>query len=539
VNASDTTHLRILLLLPTARDASLTQAILEDNDLHAHACHDVADLRAQVAHGAGAVLVGEEALLSGGLAQALADLIEHQPPWSDLPVLLLTREGADSLVVGDAVAMLGNVTLLERPMRVSALLSALRSALRARLHQYEIQAHLLQLERARDAEATEARRKDEFLAMLAHELRNPLAPIRNALHVLSFDDSDPERRAALRATMGRQVDHMVRLVDDLLEASRMSHGRIQLDLHPLDLCDGLRSAIELSAPLIEAGCYKLEVDLPDQPLPLNGDPVRIAQVFGNLLNNAAKYGRPGGRIRVRAFRDDTHAVVRVEDDGIGIEPSVLPHVFELFTQGRADRNRLKDGLGIGLALVKQVVELHGGDVRVGSEGRGKGAEFVVRLPLGTQPVEGAAPAQAPDEARTPDDDAMRVLIVDDNTDSARTLALMVELLGMQHRVAHDGPTALSLARAFKPDVGLLDIGMPGMDGYELARALHDDPQHAGMVLIAITGWSRAQDQKQARAAGFADHFRKPADIVRLSALLDATRRNLPRTRHGMPASDAA
>ncbi|BCT91323.1 hypothetical protein LYSHEL_03470 [Lysobacter helvus] len=529
---------RVLLLLPTARDADITRTILEDNGLVGHVCRDAGELRAELALGAGAVLVGEELLQGEGVHAAVAEALDSQGAWSDLPVLILTGRGADSLAVGDAVAMLGNVTLLERPMRVTALLSALRTALRARARQYEIRDHLMALERARDAEAQAVRRKDEFLAMLAHELRNPLAPIRNALHVLSMDDADPERRAALRATMGRQVDHMVRLVDDLLEASRVSHGRIDLRRAVIDLREVLRNAVELSKPLVDAGCYTLRVDMPDVPLSVHADPVRLSQVFGNLLNNAAKYGRPGGRIWVRASAVGDAVVVEVADDGIGIESSVLPHVFELFTQGRRDRHRLQDGLGIGLALVKQLVEQHDGRVEVNSDGLDQGTRVLVRLPRLVQATPEAEEAQdlAP-VSRPLESEALRVLIVDDNEDAARTLALMVELLGMEYRIACDGETALEEAARFSPQVGLLDIGLPGMDGYELARRLRNDPRHAGTVLIAITGWAGAQDQQKTRALGFADHFRKPADITRLSALLEATRSNLQR-RAGAESSAA-
>jgi signal transduction histidine kinase/ActR/RegA family two-component response regulator len=494
--------------------------------LPCHVCRDANELREQLLLGTGVVLLGEELLKVDGVHASLAEALGVQGTWSDLPILILTGRGADSLAVGDAVAMLGNVTLLERPLRVSALLSALRTSLRARARQYEIRDHLDALERARDAEAQAVRRKDEFLAMLAHELRNPLAPIRNALHVLSMDDSNAQRRQVLRDTMSRQVDHMVRLMDDLMEASRVSRGRIELRRRAIDLRQAIRSALELSAPLIEAGCYRLRVDLPESPLTVDADPVRLTQIFGNLLNNAAKYGRPGGRIWVRAFADGDSAMVEVEDDGIGIDAGVLPHVFELFTQGARGRHRVQDGLGIGLALVKHLVEMHEGGVEVHSDGADRGTRVVVRLPC----VD--AVSDAPDThellplRRALGLGAMRVLVVDDNEDGARTLALLLELLGMDFRIACDGTRALALAADFEPHICLLDIGLPDMDGYELARRLHADPRHADAVLIAITGWAGAQDQQQARAAGFADHFRKPADITRLSALLEATRSKL-------------
>ncbi|MEG3193514.1 HAMP domain-containing sensor histidine kinase, partial [Lysobacter sp. D1-1-M9] len=278
-------HQRVLLLLSTTRDTELTRDLLARNDFVAHVCSDARELHLELARGAGAVMVAEEILSPSGAQAVLAQAIESQPRWSDLPVLLLTHGGANSTVVGDAVAMLNNVTLLERPLRVQALLSAVRTALRARNRQYEIQEHLRELEQAHDAEVMAVRRKDEFLAMLAHELRNPLAPISNALHVLEMDDSDPVRRATLRTMMKRQVVHMVRLVDDLLEASRLSRGMITLHRERMELCNAMRVAIEASRPQLDQGGYQLEVDLPETPLLVDADPVRIAQVFGNLLDN--------------------------------------------------------------------------------------------------------------------------------------------------------------------------------------------------------------------------------------------------------------
>jgi CheY-like chemotaxis protein/anti-sigma regulatory factor (Ser/Thr protein kinase) len=254
--------------------------------------------------------------------------------------------------------------------------------------------------------------------------------------------------------------------------------------------------------------------------------VRLTQVFGNLLNNAAKYGRPNGRILVHASAIGDAAVVEVVDDGIGIDPGMLPHVFELFTQGRRDRNRLQDGLGIGLALVKQLVELHDGRVEVHSDGTDKGTRVVVRLPCVADVPDSSEAKEVLPVPRPLGREALRVLIVDDNEDAARTLALMLELLGMDFRIASEGARALAVAAEFEPHVCLLDIGLPGMDGYELARRLRLDPRHAGAVLIAITGWAGEEDQEQTRAAGFADHFRKPADVTRLSALLEETRSSL-------------
>jgi two-component system, sensor histidine kinase len=519
----DLARQRVLLLLPTARDAELTHELLGRAAIASQICANPTQLQAELARGVGVMLIGEECLPGGG-AQVLAQFLDEQPRWSDLPVLVLTRGGADSVEAGDAIAMLGNVTLIERPLRVAALVSTVRTALRARNRQYEIESHLEQLEKARDAKTLAVRRKDEFLAMLAHELRNPLAPIRNALHVLSIDDSDPARRAALRSMMERQVDHMVRLVDDLLEASRLSRGMITLHPERIDLRNAVRSAIEQSRPLIDAGHYALQVDLPDTPIPVDADPVRVAQVVGNLLNNAAKYGRPGGHISVSLKHEGDNAQVQVDDDGIGIDDMLLPQVFDLFTQGERATHGVQDGLGIGLALVRTLVELHGGCVAAHSKGKGRGASFVVRLPLAVSAA-GTTTMQASVGNNTPRPhaEAFRVLVVDDNVDAANTLAMVLDTLDLERRVENDGVSALRAADEFMPHVVLLDIGMSGMDGYEVARRIRDNPRHAGVVLVAVTGWSHAPDRVRSRAAGFDHHIAKPVDIPALTMLIERIR----------------
>jgi signal transduction histidine kinase/ActR/RegA family two-component response regulator len=514
---------RVLMLLPTARDAALTHELLGRSGIDSHICASATELQVELARGVGVMLIGDECLPGGG-AQVLAQYLDDQPRWSDLPVLVLARGGVDSVEAGDAVAMLGNVTLLERPLRVAALVSAVHAASRARKRQYEIETHLRELEQARDAKTQAVKRKDEFLAMLAHELRNPLAPIRNALHVLSIDDNDPERRLLLRSMMERQVDHMVRLVDDLLEASRLSRGMITLHRERIDLRTAVRSAIEQSQPLIDAGRHSLRVELPEMPVPVDADPVRVAQVVGNLLNNAAKYGRQGGLIAVSLRLDGDAAKVQVDDDGIGIDDALLPQVFDLFTQGERATHGVQDGLGIGLALVRTLVELHGGSVAARSKGKGKGASFVVRLPLAASPV-ATTTMQAPtaNHGSRAHGEVFRALVVDDNVDAANTLAMVLDTLGVERRVENDGASALRAADEFMPHVILLDIGMSGMDGYEVARRIRDNPRHAGVVLVAVTGWSHAPDRMRSHAAGFDHHLAKPVDIPALLTLLDLIR----------------
>lgn len=520
--ADATVEQRVLLLLATTRDSALTRGLLSRNGIQSHACRSATELVDEIRRGCGAVLVSEETVAVAGALGMLAQAVEDQPHWSDLPVLLLTGSTLDSTVIGDAISLLSNVTLLERPLRVAALLSAVRSALRARSRQYEIRSHLARLERAHEAEVEAMQRKDEFLAMLAHELRNPLAPINNALHVLAMDDSDPARRAHLREMMTRQVHHMVRLVDDLLEASRLSRGMITLHTESLDLRTALQAIAESARPQIEARGCRLGVELPADPLPLQADPVRIAQVFGNLLNNAGKYGCDGGHVRLQARREGDAARVDVIDDGQGIDLQLLPRMFDLFTQGEGQSSGLREGLGIGLALVRSLVELHGGEVSAHSDGPDQGARFTVKLPLD---FAAARPDTAPPQpsVASPANGGLRVLVVDDNVDAAASLALVVESLGVEPRVAHSGAQALDIAREFGPQLVFLDIGMPEMDGYEVARRIIANHPHDTPVLAAVTGWNEPQDRERARAAGFAHHFAKPADLPRLARLVDQLR----------------
>jgi signal transduction histidine kinase/ActR/RegA family two-component response regulator len=506
---------RVLLLLGTGRDTKLTSELLDRNGIACLACQGVEQLRTEIDHGVGAVLIAEEHLAEGG-QDALRRVLEAQPAWSDLPILVLARPGADSATVGEALALLGNVSLLERPLRVAALVSVVRTALRARSRQYQIQANLETLERSRDAEALAVRRKDEFLAMLAHELRNPLAPIRTALYLLEQNDADPDRRHSLRATMQRQVDHLMRLVDDLLETSRISRGMIQLQRTQMDLKEALLRAAELSRPQLDSAGCTLEMHFDPLPIPIDADQIRIAQVFGNLLNNAARYGRPGGVVHLHAERTPEGALARVVDDGIGIDAEVLPHVFELFTQGPHAADTPRGGLGIGLALVRMLVEQHGGQVEAASEGLGKGAEFRVRLPLSTEARAGPV---AQDPVRRVIAKGLRLLVVDDNQDAVETLSMLLSTLGVEHRTANDGPGALALAERFRPRMVLLDIGMPGMDGYEVARRLRSQSRHEGVVLVALTGWGGEQDHERSQAAGFDHHLRKPADVNELLRLI--------------------
>ena len=364
------------------------------------------------------------------------------------------------------------------------------------------------------------RRKDEFLATLAHELRNPLAPIRNALYVLKDEPhADPARERA-RAMIERQVHHMIRLVDDLLDVSRVMRGKVQLKPERVDIGSAAAGAVETAQPLIDARRHTLTVDVPPEPLWVLADPVRLAQVISNLLTNAAKYTEPGGRIWLVVESAGSEAIVRVRDTGVGIVPDMVPQLFDLFVQAETTADRSQGGLGIGLTLVKRLVELHGGTVEAGSPGLGQGAEFTIRLPTlqgeggDRRHQDGAySPPPPPSSSR-----GRRVLVVDDHVDAADSLALLLRMEGHQVRVARNGPDALDAVRSERPDAILLDLGMPGMDGYEVARRLRQG-EGRNVFLIALTGWGQAEDRRRTREAGFDHHLVKPADPAELRKLL--------------------
>ncbi|MGH9767906.1 MAG: ATP-binding protein, partial [Blastocatellia bacterium] len=373
------------------------------------------------------------------------------------------------------------------------------------------------------------RRKDEFLAMLAHELRNPLAPIRNAVHILNRLDLSDERLEWSRGVIERQVEHLTRLVDDLLDVSRITQGKITLRKEKLDLMTVVGRALETSRPLIDARKHQLTVSLPSESVRLKGDLLRLAQVVSNLLNNAAKYTDEGGAIWLTAETDGEEVMLRVKDNGMGIPAEELPHIFDLFIQAERSLDRAQGGLGIGLTLVRSIVELHGGRVEAFSDGPGQGSEFVARLPLlAHAPREALGASRVGRVGRDVKTTAppvlskrRRVLVVDDNVDSAESLAVMLTLEGHEAMVAHDGPSAIELARAFQPQVALLDIGLPRMNGYEVARLLRKLPGGREMTLIALTGYGQVEDKQRSREAGFDHHLTKPVNYDTLMSLINS------------------
>jgi signal transduction histidine kinase/ActR/RegA family two-component response regulator len=678
---------RVLLLPATAADANLSRSILAEAGLDCRICRDFGEIADCMAEGGGGVILLTDELLPRLPTGALLEALATQPPWSDIPVVLLSAEGAAPGRSSWALEMLGNVTVLERPVRVTTLVSALRAAIRARLRQYELRRRMRDLtlaeaslrqqtERLRllwetgsvmlqtddpdemlhtvfqriaphfrlslyfHAMANEARtgfklstwhgideqtatriaglqhaalaarfdaeirlhadvgnlqtseeiaselaragleayvchplvaegrllgtlsfaglgrgpfdadeieflgticryltvaylrarlihqlrdtdrRKDEFLATLAHELRNPLAPLRNALQIIRLAQGDESTVEKARAMMDRQLHQMVRLIDDLLDVSRISRGKLALRKEAVELAGCIRNAVETARPLIEAAGHSLTLDLPDTPVWVNADPVRLAQVFSNLLNNAAKFTERGGRIWLEAVREQSQAVVEVRDNGIGIPASELPHIFDMFTQGDQSLEKSHGGLGIGLTLVKRLVEMHGGSVRATSEGTGHGAQFTVTLPMAVvlpKRMEKGEPMQ------TPAAFAGRVLVADDNHDAAESLSVVLRLMGSEVRTVHDGQQAVEEAALFHPDVILLDIGMPRLNGYEAARRIRREDWSARTVLVALTGWGQEEDKRRATEAGFDWHFTKPVNTAELHALMSGLR----------------
>lgn len=369
------------------------------------------------------------------------------------------------------------------------------------------------------------RRKDEFLATLAHELRNPLAPIRNALEVIRVAGDDQQAVHLARGTMERQLRQMIRLVDDLLDVSRITRGTVELRKERVDVATIVKNAVETSQPQFDQVGQRLRVNLPDEPIYIEADAMRMAQVFANLLNNAAKYTEPRGRIELTVKREGAQVAVSVKDNGIGIPKAKLAVIFDMFAQVDRSLERAHGGLGIGLTIVKCLVEMHGGTVEARSDGHGRGSEFIVRQPIAAAPVANKTPAQG-DEEPFPTIPRRRILVVDDNLDAASSLAMLLRILGHDTQVAHEGQGALDLAATYRPEIVLLDIGMPKMSGYDVCRRLREQPTGSDMIIVAVTGWGQDADRQKSVEASFDGHMVKPVeprDLLKLVASLQAVK----------------
>ena len=451
----------------------------------------------------------------------LAELMRSTERTRRVPIIFLTAGSADRQRRFRGYEA-GAVDFLHKPIEPDIMRSKAEVFFELNRQQKQLEYQRDTLRQYADALQDADRRKDEFLATLAHELRNPLAPIRNGLQILRMAPTG-ETSDKVRDMMDRQLTHLVRLIDDLLDVSRVSQGKIDLRLADITLQSVLQSAIEVSRPLIDASNHTLTVDVPEAPVRLNADLTRLAQIISNLLNNAAKYTAEGGTIQLTVTTTEQEAVLTVKDNGLGIPPDMLPKVFELFTQVDRNLERSQGGLGIGLALVKRLVEMHGGSITAESPGLEQGSTFTLRLPLAS-PMEETAPAEVASETEG-EAAPLRILVVDDNIASAKTTGWMLELIGHEPTLAHDGPEALETARKLKPEVIMLDIGLPGMSGYDVCKELRRDPAFKDTILIAQTGWGQAKDRAESREAGFDHHLTKPVKLEQVAELLASVKPN--------------
>jgi signal transduction histidine kinase/CheY-like chemotaxis protein len=495
---------RILIYAPTGQDAPLAARMLAMAAIDSHVCATLAVLAQELERGAGAVLTVEEALAPGGY-QLLQDCVARQPEWSDLPIILLTYTGADSPMVRRAVANLGNLSLMERPVRTLTLITALHATLRARNKQYQ----------TREA----ARRKDEFLASLGHELRNPLAPIRTSVSLLTHLYPDAAPVARIRDMVERQVRLLTRLVDDLLDVARITSGKITLQPQVATLGAVMGHVNELCQQAADAKRIHIAWQLPPAEIMLQVDYARVVQIFANILSNAVKFTPQGGHILVRASADHGQLLVTIRDDGIGLDADTIPRIFRMFEQSHTVNGQFSSGLGIGLSLSRQFAEMHGGSVDARSDGAGQGSEFVIRLPV----VADAGARQAVPLAQEDNTDGgrMQVLVVDDNHDAADSLAALLELDGFDVRTVYDGVAAIAAVETRAPDMIIMDLGMPGMDGYETARAIRRTAGADRILLLALTGWGQSDARRRTMEAGFDHHLVKPVELEQIIRLAGA------------------
>jgi signal transduction histidine kinase/CheY-like chemotaxis protein len=532
-DAEDRTPERVLVLAPTARDGEITRALLTQAGVACTVCADVPALARAVGEGAGAVLTTEEALAARGVEELLA-VIGRQPGWSELPVVVLTRGGAESLLSSRVLRGMGNVTLLDRPAPMRSVLSAVQAAVRGRLRQYQIrdQMEAVRLsEAAAHAARLDAERanrlKDEFLATLSHELRTPLNAILGWAQVLRQPGADAEEVASGMEVIERNARLQAQLIEDLLDMSRIISGKIRLDLHPLDPAAVVDAAMETVRPAAAAKSIRLvkatETDVGGGTL--RGDAARLQQVLWNLISNAVKFTPPGGSVTVTVRRDHDAVEFEVADTGEGIRAEFLPHLFERFRQADASTGRRHGGLGLGLAIAKQLVELHGGSVRAASDGEGAGATFTVRLPTHRVPQPPEAPPVAPAAGMAPSREVLAgvsVLVVDDDADARVLVKRLLHQYQADVATAGSGQEALDLLGRSRPDVLVSDIAMPGMDGYELVRRVHlEHGNGSAPPSAALTAFAGAEDRARALAAGFRAHISKPVDPAELVSVVAA------------------
>ena len=501
----------VLLLPATRRDGEVIASLLGRHRLACRVCDSIAEAAEAIGEEVGVFVFTDQGMMNPGM-HLIALALARQPTWSDLPVVLLSTVGSESRGLSNLVDRMTNVTLLDRPASTRTLLSAIQAALRSRRKQYQMRDQLSALQYAENALRQSDRRKDEFLAMLAHELRNPLAPIRTAIDVLPrLIASGDMRVSRTLGVVNRQVKQLTRLVDDLLDVSRITQGRIEIKRATVELSGVISQALESVQSQINDKQHTVSCSMAPG-IYVEGDIARLVQCVSNILMNAAKYTDSGGTINVNLAGDDQRATVSVSDTGIGIPEELLPRVFELFVQDARSLDRSQGGLGIGLSVVRKLVEIHGGEVRATSAGAGQGSTFAMILPRVPTPaaVQGV---EAPDRIGT----ALKILVVDDNQDAADALAMLLSFEGHAVKVLYEPLEAMALASTFAPHAILLDIGLPGMDGYEVARRLRAAGSRA--CLVALTGYGQKEDIDRAMTAGFDAHIAKPVELVKLEGVL--------------------
>ncbi len=511
--AQQSDELRILILAPIWNDARLSAGFLEKAGFATAICTDLNDLGQRVRAGCGALLLAEEAVASEDVTKLVSEL-ERQPSWSDLPLILITGSGEANGVRPRYLAALfpvGNISIIERPVRPATLVSTCEVALRARRRQYQVRDLVRELDEA-------DRRKDEFLAMLAHELRNPLAAVANAASLLTSSNAEADHEWA-KGVIARQSSQLAHLIDDLLDVSRITAGKIRLRREIIDVAAVLDRARDSARPLIDSRKHDLICRYAPECLWVDADPTRLEQIVLNLLTNAAKYTSAGGRIELTARQSGAEIFITVRDNGIGIAPERMPEMFRLFAQGERSIARSEGGLGIGLTIVEKLVGMHSGRIEAKSDGLNCGSTFTVCFPAATKSPAFNNGQHAHDSAP-----GCRVMIVDDNIDTAQGLARLLTRIGHEVTLAHDGHQALEKARDVAPHAVVLDIGLPGMDGFEVVQRLRAEPACANSIVIAVTGYGQPDDRQRALEAGFDHHLVKPVDIDALKPLLHRNRR---------------
>jgi signal transduction histidine kinase/AmiR/NasT family two-component response regulator len=523
---------RILILAPTGIDAKLTARFLSEASLSSHVCSTIDEVCKEISHGAGLVFLTEEALSARALG-SLARTLLSQPAWSDLPIVLLTSGGSESPANTDALSSLGaigNVNLIERPVRMMTLLSTLKAALRARNRQYDVRDHLeTQVRTKRELEEAflqveeASRLRDEFLATVSHELRTPLNAVLGWATLLRTSNLDEAGRERALETIARNARSQQRLIEDLLDVSRAISGKLRIDARRVAPRKFIEEATEALRPEAHARKVRIKQIIENDLGSVLGDPARLRQVVWNLLSNAIKFSNRGGLVVLTARHVDSNLEISVKDRGQGISPEFLPYVFERFRQADMTTTRMHGGLGLGLAIVRQLVELHNGTVTVASSGRGLGATFTVKVPL--LAANQSAPAESGElkyEALARHQlNGLKVMVVDDEIDTCDLLKTVLSKQGARVTTAQSAAVALKLISRTKPDLLISDVGMPGTDGYEFMRRIRLLPKERGGAVpaVALTAYAREQDRKRALRAGYQVHLTKPIEVAELSATL--------------------